>query len=201
LEVLVVGKVGAGALADKAATLRALYGFVWTYPGKKLLFMGGEFGQRSEWNYDGALEWHLLQNAEHEGLRVLVRDLNRLYTSEPALSATDFRPESFRWVNAGDGDNSTISFLRLDAEGRTAWLVVGNFTPVTRTRYTVGVPHRGYWREVLNTNSSYYGGAGFGNHGGRPAATTPADGFEQSLSVTLPGLSVLVFKWSADAPV
>ncbi|MDQ5978261.1 MAG: 1,4-alpha-glucan branching enzyme, partial [Verrucomicrobiota bacterium] len=196
-----LAKMGAGTLADKAANLRALYGFVWTYPGKKLLFMGSEFGQRTEWNYDIGLEWQLLQHPEHEGLRSLVRDLNRLYTSEPALSTTDFRPESFRWVNGNDGDHSTLSFLRFDRDGRTAWLIVGNFTPVTRTRFHVGVPHRGYWREVLNTNSSYYGGAGFGNHGGRPASTIPSDGFEQSLSLTLPGLSVLVFKWSADAPV
>jgi 1,4-alpha-glucan branching enzyme len=158
--------------------------------------MGGEFGQRSEWNYDSGLEWHLLQHPEHEGLRALVRDLNRLYVSDPVLSTTDYRPESFRWVNCTDGDHSTISFLRLDPAGRSAYLVVGNFTPVTRTRYNVGVPQRGYWKEVLNTNSSYYGGAGFGNHGGRPAVTMPADGYEQSLSITLPGLSVLVFRWT-----
>jgi 1,4-alpha-glucan branching enzyme len=192
--------MGAGTIADKAATLRALYGFIWLYPGKKLLFMGSEFGQRSEWNYDSGLEWDLLRQPEHDGLRLLVRDLNRLYTGEPVLSANDFRPESFRWVNANDGDHSMISFLRVDPAGKTFYLAIGNFTPMTRTRYVVGVPQRGYWREVLNTNSTYYGGAGFGNHGGRQSATMPADGFEHSLSLTVPGLTMLVFKWSADAP-
>jgi 1,4-alpha-glucan branching enzyme len=196
LKASMLGKMGASTLADKAATLRSLYGFIWMYPGKKLLFMGGEFGQRSEWNYNTALEWQLLQHAEHEGVRLLVRDLNRLYTSDPVLSATDFRGDAFRWVNANDGDHSVISFLRQDPAGGSMYLVIGNFTPMTRTRYTVGVPHLGYWREVLNTNSSY-GGAGFGNHGGRSAATTPADGFAQSLNLTLPGLTVLVFKWTA----
>jgi 1,4-alpha-glucan branching enzyme len=200
LKASMLGKMGAGTIADKAATLRSLYGFVWLYPGKKLLFMGSEFGQRSEWNYDAELEWGLLRQPEHEGLRQLVRDLNKLYVGDPALSTTDFRPESFRWVNASDGDHSVISFLRRDPEGKTFYLVVGNFTPMTRTRYVVGVPHRGYWREVLNTNSTYYGGVGFGNHGGRHASTALADGFEQSLSLTLPGLSVVVFKWVADSP-
>jgi len=197
LKASMLGKMGAGSLADKAATLRSLYGFIWMYPGKKLLFMGSEFGQRSEWNYDIGLEWQLLQEPEHEGIRLLVRDLNRLYLGDAALSTTDFRPDAFRWVNANDGDHSVISFLRVDPTGKGAYLVVGNFTPMTRTRYTVGVPHLGYWREVLNTNSSYYGGSGFGNHGGRPAATSPADGYEQSLSLTIPGLTVLVFKWTA----
>ncbi|MEJ1971234.1 MAG: alpha amylase C-terminal domain-containing protein [Lacunisphaera sp.] len=200
LKASMLGKMGAGTIADKAANLRSLYGFVWMYPGKKLLFMGSEFGQRSEWNYDAGLDWDLLRQPEHEGLRVLVRDLNRLYTGDPVLGTNDFRPDSFRWVNCTDGDHSTISFLRTDPAGKAAYLVVGNFTPMTRTRFLVGVPHRGYWREVLNTNSSFYGGAGFGNHGGRQASTALADGFEQSLSLTLPGLSVLVFKWSADAP-
>jgi 1,4-alpha-glucan branching enzyme len=200
LKASMLGKMGAGTIADKAANLRSLYGFVWMYPGKKLLFMGSEFGQRSEWNYDSGLEWDLLRQPEHEGLRVLVRDLNRLYVGDPVLSTNDYRPESFRWVNCTDGDHSCISFLRTDPAGKVCYLVIGNFTPLTRTRYTVGVPHRGYWREVLNTNSSFYGGAGFGNHGGRHTTTALADGFEQSLSITLPGLSVLVFKWSADAP-
>ncbi len=197
LKASMLDKMAAGSHGDKAATLRSLYGFVWMYPGKKLLFMGGEFGQNREWNYDSGLEWHLLQYPEHEGLRLLVRDLNKLYLGDPVLSTTDYRPESFRWVNATDGDQSVISFLRLDPAGQAAYLVIGNFTPMTRSRYHVGVPHRGYWREVMNTNSTYYGGAGFGNHGGRPASTAPADGFEQSLSLTLPGLSVVVFKWTS----
>jgi 1,4-alpha-glucan branching enzyme len=192
-----LGKMAAGSIPEKAANLRTLYGYIWLYPGKKLLFMGCEFGQRNEWNHDASLDWHLLREPEHEGLRHLVRDLNRLYTGDPVLGGSDFRPGGFRWVNCNDGDHSVISFLRLDEAGKSAYLVVSNFTPMTRTRYTVGVPHHGYWKEVLNTNSTYYGGTGFGNHGGRQSSTALADGFEQSLSLTLPGLSTLVFRWAA----
>ena len=192
-----LGKMGAGNLAEKAANLRALYGYIWLYPGKKLLFMGSEFGQRGEWNHDAGLDWQLLQQPEHAGLSQLVRDLNHLYTGEPILGCSDFRPGGFRWVNCTDGDHSVISFLRLDDAQKVAYLVVSNFTPLTRTRYTVGVPYHGYWNEVLNTNSQYYGGTGFGNHGGRQSTTQLADGYEQSLSLTLPGLSTLVFKWTA----
>lgn len=159
--------------------------------------MGSEFGQRGEWNHDASLDWGLLQQPEHAGLSQLVRDLNRLYTGEPTLSANDFRPSGFRWVNCTDGDHSVISFLRMDDAQKVAYLVVSNFTPMTRTRYNVGVPYHGYWNEVLNTNSQYYGGTGFGNHGGRQSSTALADGYEQSLSLTLPGLSTLVFKWTA----
>ncbi len=191
-----LGKMGAGTAEEKAANLRALYGFVWTYPGKKLLFMGGEFGQWREWNHDTSLDWHLLEHAAHKGVQTLVRDLNRLYVSEPVLSAHDFDYRNFRWVNASDGDNSTLSFLRVDPHGSDTFLVVGNFTPVTRTDYTVGVPHAGYWTEVLNTNAEIYGGAGFGNYGGKQTEAGECDGFEQRLTLTLPGLSTLVFRWS-----
>jgi 1,4-alpha-glucan branching enzyme len=197
LKASMLGKMAAGSVAEKAANLRALYGYLWTYPGKKLLFMGSEFGQLAEWNHDASLDWHLLKEPEHDGLRACVRDLNKLYTSEPVFSANDFRSAGFRWVNCNDGDHSVISFLRLDEAGKSAYLIVGNFTPLTRTRYTVGVPHAGYWKEVLNTNSTYYGGTGFGNHGGKQSATVPADGYDNSLSLTLPGLSTLVFKWTA----
>jgi 1,4-alpha-glucan branching enzyme len=190
-------KMAADNWSEKAANLRTLYGYVWLYPGKKLLFMGGEFGQPSEWNHDVSLNWGLLQEPQHEGLRLLVRDLNRLYTSDPVLSARDFCASAFRWVNCTDRDHSCLSFLRLDEMQRTAYLVVVNFTPLTRTRYDVGVPYAGYWREVLNTNSTYYGGTGFGNHGGKQSSTTLADGYENSLQLTLPGLTTLVFKWSA----
>ncbi len=191
-----LGKMAAGSLSDKAANLRSLYGYIWLYPGKKLLFMGSEFGQRGEWNHDASLDWGLLQQPEHAGLSQLVRDLNRLYAGDPVLSSNDFRPSGFRWVNCTDGDHSVISFLRMDDAQKVAYLVVSNFTPMTRTRYNVGVPYHGYWTEVLNTNSQYYGGTGFGNHGGRQSSTALADGYEQSLSLTLPGLSTLVFKWT-----
>jgi 1,4-alpha-glucan branching enzyme len=191
-----LSKMGAGSLAEKASNLRALYGYVWTYPGKKLIFMGSEFGQTTEWNHDASLDWHVLAQPEHMGLQSLVRDLNHLYTSEPVLSTGDFNPATFRWLNCTDGDNSVISFLRLDPEQRTAFVIVGNFTPVTRAGYRVGVPHAGFWAEVLNTNSAYYGGAGFGNHGGRTADETQSDGYGQSLLLTVPGLSTIVLKWT-----
>ncbi len=192
-----LGKMAAVHPGEKAANLRALYGFVWTYPGKKLLFMGSEFGQGREWNHDDSLDWHLLEYPEHKGLQSLVRDLNRLYCDEPAFSAGDFNPECFRWVNCTDADNSVISFLRLDPARRTVFLIVGNFTPVTRGGYRTGVPYAGHWAEVMNTNSSYYGGAGFGNLGGCMTDAVPCDGQGQSLLLTLPGLTTLVFKWTA----
>jgi 1,4-alpha-glucan branching enzyme len=197
LKASMLGKMAAGSIPEKAANLRTLYAYIWMYPGKKLLFMGCEFGQRAEWNHDAGLDWHLLSEPEHEGLRHLVRDLNKLYTSDPVLSCTDFRPSGFRWVNCTDGDHSVISFLRVDEGQKSSYLVVCNLTPMTRTRYVVGVPQAGYWREILNTNSTYYGGTGFGNHGGKQSATARADGYEQSLSLTLPGLTALVFKWAA----
>ncbi len=197
LKASMLGKMGAGAATDKAANLRALYTLVWTYPGKKLLFMGGEFGQWAEWNHDAALDWHLLDQPVHQGIQGLVRDLNRLYTGEPAFSAGDFDPASFRWVNANDGDHSVLSFLRTGrGDDAAAYLVVGNFTPVTRTGYRVGVPRAGHWSEVLNSAAAAYGGSGEGNYGGQDTDAEPADGFEQSLALTLPGLSTLVLRWS-----
>ena len=190
-----LGKMGAGSISEKAANLRALFGYVWTYPGKKLLFMGSEFGQSAEWNHDASLDWHLLQYLDHSGLQSLVRDLNRLYRNEPVFSRGDLNHETFRWLNCTDGDNSVISFLRLDPTGQTMFLIVGNFTPVKRSGYRVGVPHRGYWAEVLNTNSSYYGGDGIGNLGGCEASDKPCDGQGNSLVLTLPGLTTVVFKW------
>ncbi len=197
LKASMLGKMGAGPAADKAANLRALYTLVWTYPGKKLLFMGGEFGQWREWNHDGALDWHLLDRPEHRGIQGLVRDLNRLYVGEPVLSSGDFDPATFRWVNANDGDQSVLSFLRQGpGEGGVAYVVVGNFTPVTRTGYRVGVPRAGHWSEVLNSAAAAYGGSGEGNYGGQDADPEPADGFDHSLALTLPGLSTLVLRWT-----
>jgi len=196
LKASMLGKMGAGAATDKAANLRALYALMWTYPGKKLLFMGGEFGQWREWNHDASLDWHLLDQPEHRGIQSLVRDLNRLYVAEPALSRGDFDPATFRWINANDGDNSTLSFLRLEPAGGAVFLVVGNFTPVTRTGYRVGVPQAGHWSEVLNSNAEVYAGSGAGNYGGQDSDATPCDGCEHSLALTLPGLSTIVLKWT-----
>lgn len=191
-------KMGAWQITEKAAHLRSLYGHMWAWPGKKLLFMGCEFGQSREWNYTASLDWHLLQYLDHEGIRLLVRDLNHLYTSEPVLSANDFNADGFRWINAQDSDASVISYLRSDPFEMTFFVVVGHFTPVVRPGYRLGVPRKGFWREVINTNSQYYGGTGLGNGGGVSTDDVPADGFAQSIVLTVPPVSTSVFKWTAQ---
>jgi 1,4-alpha-glucan branching enzyme len=194
-----LGKMGGRDGPEKTANLRALFGHMWAWPGKKLLFMGGEFGQSSEWNYAGSLDWQLRQDPDHEGLRLLVRDLNRLYGSEAAFGGSDLDPRGFRWLATYDNQASVIAYLRADAAERTLFAVVCHFTPVPRPNYRVGVPRAGFWQEVLNTNSQYYGGGGLGNDGGRTAENVPADGHGQSLRLTLPPLSTTIFKWTAPA--
>lgn len=191
-------KMAAWHIPEKAATLRALYGYIWGWPGKKLLFMGSEFGQSSEWAYAGSLDWHLTQYMDHEGIRVLVRDLNRLYVSEPVLSQNDLNPQGFRWLACHDSEASVIAFLRSDPFEQTLFAVVGHFTPLIRKDYRLGVPRRGYWKEVLNTNSHYYGGSGIGNDGGRATEDVPADGMSQSIVINLAPLSTTIFKWTAE---
>ena len=193
-----LGKMGAWDISEKAATLRALYGHMWAWPGKKLLFMGCEFGQSSEWAYAGSLDWNLLQYKDHEGVRLLVRDLNRLYTSEPVLGEHDLDWRGFRWINAHDGSASVVTYLRTDETERTFFAVVGHFTPVLRTDFRIGVPRKGWWKEVMNTNSDYYGGTGVGNEGGRLADDIACDGFPHSLLLKIPPLSTLMFKWTAE---
>ncbi|HZL46484.1 MAG TPA: 1,4-alpha-glucan branching protein GlgB [Opitutaceae bacterium] len=190
-------KMGAWHIPEKAANLRALYGFMWGWPGKKLLFMGNDFGQAHEWNHTASLDWHLCQYLDHEGVRLLVRDLNRLYASEPVLSRNDFNPQGFRWVSCNDAAASVIAWLRLDSFEQVIFAVVGHYTPVAREAYRVGVPRRGFWKEVINTNSEYYGGSGLGNDGGRMTEDVAADGFNQSLLLTLPPLTTTIFKWTA----
>jgi 1,4-alpha-glucan branching enzyme len=175
------------------ANLRLLYGYMWGHPGKKLLFMGGEFGQRSEWTHEGSLEWHLLQYPEHAGLRRWVSDLNRLYRSEPALYQCDFDPSGFAWVDCNDSEQSVLTFLRLP-QGGAPILVVCNFTPIPRPNYIVGVPDGGYWREIANSDATLYGGSGVGNLGGVEAAPVAVHGHYHSLVLTLPPLAILMFK-------
>jgi len=192
---------GKGSLAGKMpgdtwqqfAGLRALFGYMWAHPGKKLLFMGGEFGQRREWNHDESLEWWVLQFPEHAGLRQWVGDLNRLYRAEPALHQLDFDADGFEWVDCHDADASVLSFVRKPREGRRLVLAVCNFTPVTRANYVLGVPRAGYWREALNSDATLYGGSGAGNFGGVEAAPLPAHGRAHSVTVTLPPLATLLF--------
>ncbi|KXU37184.1 glycogen-branching enzyme [Cephaloticoccus primus] len=204
-------KMGAAHIPEKAANLRALYTHMWAWPGKKLLFMGCEFGQSQEWDFRKSLDWHLCQYGDHEGLRRLVRDLNHLYLSEPALGgASDLHPQSFQWLAAYDTQASVIAYLRRatggagdgaaaapPAENASSPLaVVVHLTPVIRQNYRVGVPLAGLWREVLNSNSSHYGGTGLGNDGARHTEPIPADGHPQSLSLTLPPLTTTLFKWA-----
>ncbi len=193
---------GKGALIGKMpgdewqqfANLRLLYGYMWGHPGKKLLFMGGEFGQKREWQHEESLEWHVLQYPLHAGVKNWVRDLNAFYRAEPALSELDFSPEGFEWIDWSDADNSVLSFLRKGRRPHDLVLVVCNFTPVPRENYRVGVPCGGFWRECLNSDAPHYGGSGQGNLGGVDAAPLPAHGRYHSLNLRLPPLSTLMLK-------
>ena len=176
------------------ANLRALLGYMWAHPGKKLLFMGCEIGQRREWTHEDSLEWHVLQHPLHEGVQRWVGDLNKTYRSEPSLHQKDFSVEGFRWVQRGDWEQSALSFLRLGSEGAPPVLVVCNFTPIPRYNYRVGVPRGGYWREILNSDAHYYGGSGLGNRGGADAVPMPYEEYSHSLTLTLPPLAVTFFK-------
>src|SRR5437868_10226565 len=173
------------------ASLRLLFGYMWTHPGKKLLFMGGEFGQRREWQHDESLEWHVLQYPLHAGVQRWVRDLNRLYRCTPALHQLDFSAGGFQWIDCDDADVSVISFLRRGAAGELA-LVACNFTPVPREAYRIGVPRGGRWRERLNSDAADYGGSGQGNLGALEAALRTAHGHDHSLDLRLPPLAVVV---------
>ena len=177
------------------ANLRALYGFMWTHPGKKLLFMGGEIGQRREWHHDRSLDWHVLgEGPYHRGLQRLVRDLNRLYRGERALHELDADPAGFAWIDCADWEQSVVSFVRRARDAGDFVLVVCNFTPVPRYAYRVGVQRPGYYREVINSDAGEYGGSNLGNAGGAWAEPMPWQGQPHSLTLTLPPLAVLVLK-------
>jgi 1,4-alpha-glucan branching enzyme len=179
---------------QSTANLRLLYGYMYGHPGKKLLFMGGEFSQWREWNHDESLEWHALQYPFHQGIQRWLRDLNHFYRTEPALYELDFSMEGFEWVDFCDWEHSIISFLRKGKDPRSIILVVCNLTPLPRHNYRVGVPLGAFWREVLNSDAKTYEGSGQGNFGGVEATPIPAHGRYHSLSLTLPPLSVLFFK-------
>ena len=177
---------------QKFANLRAYFGFMWGHPGKKLLFMGGEFAQDSEWSHERSLDWHLLDDHMHRGVQSLVRDLNRLYRATPALHVYDAEGRGFEWVDASDNEASVLSFLRWGHEGDAPVLVVCNFTPVPRENYRIGVPLGGKWVERINTNSHDYGGSGVGNGGEVVANDISWHGRPYSLNLTLPPLGTLI---------
>nr|WP_238322519.1 1,4-alpha-glucan branching enzyme [Kordiimonas gwangyangensis] len=180
---------------QKFANLRAYFGFMWTHPGKKLLFMGGEFAQEREWDADSSLDWHLLENADHKNIQNLVRDLNRLYRDTPALHRKDCEPDGFQWVDGGASQDNIISFLRKGGVNRPC-LVVCNFSPVVRHSYRVGFPYRGFWAEKLNTDSHFYGGSDVGNGGGVEAESVPWHIQPYSALITVPPLATVVFQYS-----
>jgi 1,4-alpha-glucan branching enzyme len=178
---------------QKFANLRLLYGYMYTQPGKKLLFMGGEIGQWREWNHDTSLDWHLLEHEPHRQLQRWVRDLNTWYRGEPAAHELDSGPEGFAWVDCNDADHSTLTFLRRSSSGG-AILAAFNFTPVPRHNFRIGVPVAGLWKEVLNGDATRYGGSGQGNLGGVQTAPVASHGLTQSINVTLPPLAMVVFQ-------
>jgi 1,4-alpha-glucan branching enzyme len=176
------------------ANLRALYGYMWGHPGKKLLFMGGEFGQRREWTHEGELEWWVTGLPEHAGLQQWMRDLNRVYRSERSLHQVDFSYDGFEWIDAGNASMSIVAFVRKSAGGPPV-LVVTNFTPVPRTNFLVGIPLRGLWREVLNSDAREYGGSGWGNLGGVESVPVSAHGRTDSLNLNIPPLATVMLRW------
>jgi 1,4-alpha-glucan branching enzyme len=179
---------------QKFANLRALYGFMYAHPGKKLLFMGGEIGQWNEWDYARELDWMLLDYESHRSLQQYVKDLNRLYSSMPALHEVDFSWEGFEWIDFHDVDHSIVSFIRRARDPSDFIVVAANFTPVPREGYVLGVPEPGFYRELINSDASCYGGSGVGNYHGVPSESRPAQGRPHSLMLTLPPLGVILLK-------
>jgi 1,4-alpha-glucan branching enzyme len=183
---------------QKAATLRVLYAFMGVHPGKKLMFMGSEFGQWREWNHDDSLDWSLLQQPRHAGLQRFVQDLNGLYQREPALYQLDFEPGGFEWIDCNDHESSVISLIRRAAD-QSDWIVgVLNWTPIARQGYRVGVPEPGYYAELLNSDAEVYAGSNMGNQGGLEADAVPSHGRPYSLNLTLPPLSAVILKLTTN---
>ncbi len=179
---------------QRFANLRLLLGYQYAQPGKKLLFMGGEFGQGREWGHDDGLDWHLVKDPPHAGVQRWVQDLNRLYRSDPALHELDCDPQGFEWVDCNDVEQSTLSLLRQGQSTDAVLLVLCNFTPIPRFNYRVGVPRGGFWQERLNSDAREYGGSGLGNLGGVEAEPTPFHGHPYSLNLTLPPLAIVFLR-------
>jgi 1,4-alpha-glucan branching enzyme len=186
-----------GDLWQKFANLRAFYGYMWGHPGKKLLFMGGEFGQWHEWNYKESLDWHLLEppsDPHHAQLRDFLRDLSRLYQQEPALSELDSDPEGFSWIDCHDSDNSVVSFMRCSKKEEDTLVFICNFTPVPRHGYRLGVPYEGEYFELINSDAHQYGGSGLENKQPMPSGAIYWQSCPHSILLTLPPLSTVVLK-------
>jgi 1,4-alpha-glucan branching enzyme len=183
---------------QKFANLRLLFGYMYTHPGKKLLFMGDEFGQWREWVHEESIEWHALKYPFHQGVRQWVKDLNYLYKKEPALYELDFEPNGFEWIDFTDWEKSIISFIRKARSKKDIVLAVCNFTPEPRRNYRIGVPVSGFWKEVLNSDGKEYGGSGHGNRGGLETIPIAFHGRDYSLSLTLPPLAIVIFKKDSD---
>jgi 1,4-alpha-glucan branching enzyme len=185
-----------GDVWQKHANLRTLYGYMYSHPGKKLMFMGCEFGQWREWNHDSSLDWHLLQDRMHDGMRTWVRDLNHTYQRERSLHEVDFEGSGFSWIDCNDNENSVISMLRRARDPRDFTVEVANFTPMPRPSYRIGVPEGGWYREILNSDAAIYGGSNVGSGGGVTAEPVPMHGFDFSICLTVPPLGFLMLKRS-----
>lgn len=181
---------------QKFANLRLLYGYMFTHPGTKLLFMGSEFGQSDEWNFEKSLDWHLLQYDYHSGIKKLVTDLNKFYKSQPALFEKQFTGEGFEWINYSDHQNAVLSYIRKGNNTKDNLVIVGNFTQVIREKYRIGISQKGNLTEVFNTDGISYGGSGVGNSGSLKIEGSPYDGRDYSVELTLPPLSVTVYSFS-----
>jgi 1,4-alpha-glucan branching enzyme len=186
-----------GDVWQKFANLRAFYGYMWGHPGKKLLFMGGEFGQWQEWNYAQSLDWHLLQlphDAYHALLKDFLRDLNQLYQQEPALSKLDYDPAGFSWIDFRDTENSVVSFMRKSEKEEETLVFVCNFTPMPRHGYRLGVPSAGIYYEVINSDATRYGGSGVENTQPMPSGPMRWQSCPHSIQLTLPPLATVILK-------
>ncbi|MFI5304412.1 MAG: 1,4-alpha-glucan branching protein GlgB [Nitrospiria bacterium] len=179
---------------EKFSNLRLLFGYMFAHPGKKSLFMGGEFGQWKEWSHEESLDWHLLQYSQHQGIQRWVKDLNNLYKTEPALHELDFQNEGFGWIDLQDWEQSIISFARFGKASDSVILAVCNFTPIPRYQYQIGVPRKGFWKEVLNSDAAIYGGNNIGNSGGVNSSFLAMHGQPASIFLTLPPLAIVLLK-------
>jgi 1,4-alpha-glucan branching enzyme len=181
---------------QKFANLRLLYGYMFTHPGTKLLFMGSEFGQSDEWNFEKSLDWHLLQYDYHSGIKKLITDLNQLYKSHPALYEKQFSAEGFEWINYSDHQNAVLSYIRKGNDPDENVIVVCNFTQVIRENYRIGIPKKGKLKEIFNSDAVLYGGSGIGNAKTLKIEAIAYDGRDHSVALTLPPLSVTVYSYS-----